>query len=163
MSMYNNLIDIVKTFYNDETLLRLLHYPPTNYNDIPDPLDKSLPNITDTDDDYSIRDYVIMLAPKTDDLESNPSCRLYLYAGRRTPTSNYVTANQEVIVDILCHNDYEKDLRSMKISDRVNELLFDSRVTGMAKIDYVGGSPIKAPSEYVGYSHKYVFVSSKNR
>lgn len=162
MGMYDNLIDIVRLFHNDETLLRLLHYPPTNYNDIADPLDNSLNNIMDIDDDWTIRDKVIMLAPKSDDLEDEPICRVYLYAGRRTPTKNYLVANQEIIVDILCHSNYEKDLRSMRISDRINELLFDERITGMGKVDYVGGGQISAPSNYVGYSHRYVLGNVKS-
>ncbi|WP_299831222.1 hypothetical protein [uncultured Metabacillus sp.] len=162
MGMYENVNDIVKKFYHDDHLLRLLYYPPTNYSTILDPLDPSLENVIDIDEEWSIRDERILLVPKTNDLEDNPLCRVYLYAGRRTPTGNYQVAKQEIIVDIVCHSDFEKDLRSMRISDRINELLFNERITGVGKIDYVGGGQISVPSNYVGYSHRYVFGSTKS-
>lgn len=163
MGMYDNLKDIVKIFRFDETLLRLLYYPPKDIaNNIKDPLDDSLDNVLDIDMDWSIRDKRIMLIPKSDDLENNPLCRIYLYAGRRNPTRNYHVANQEVIIDILCHSDFEKDLRSMRISDRVNDLLFNERVTGLGKLDYEDGSPISAPLNFVGYRHVFKFGSTKS-
>ena len=59
-------------------------------------------------------------------------------------------ADQEIVIDILCHSDFENgDLRSMRIADRVNELIALERITGMGKIDYVLGSRINAPKDYV--------------
>lgn len=163
MGMYDNLQDIVKVFRFDETLLRLLYYPPEDIkNKIKDPLDESLEDMLVVDEDWSIRDKRIMLVPKSDDLVDDPLCRIYLYAGRRSPQNrNFQTANQEIIVDILCHNNFEKDLRSMRISDRINELLVHERVTGMGKIDYMNGNQITSPTNYVGYRHSYEFVVTK--
>ncbi|MEH7346009.1 hypothetical protein V7122_19385 [Bacillus sp. JJ1532] len=157
MSMYKNLIDIVRVFYHDEPLLRLLHYKPEDMAQRRlDPLDKSLANILDIDKDWVIRDKVFKLVPKSSNLEDEPICRIYLYAGRRERASgNYLHANQMVVVDILCHIDYEKDLRSCRIGDRINELIVDSNVTGFGKIRYVEGMPFAAPEDYVGYRHFY--------
>ncbi|PLR99644.1 hypothetical protein [Bacillus sp. T33-2] len=163
MGMYDNLRDIVKVFRFDDILLRLLYYPPKDIaKGIKDPLDPSLANVLAIDIDWTIRDKRIMLVPKSEDLATSPLCRIYLYAGRRSPSRNYHVAKQEVIVDILCHNDFEKDLRSMRISDRVNELLVLEHVTGLGKIDYVNGGGINAPSAYVGYRHVYEFGSTKS-
>lgn len=162
MGMYENLNDIVKLFYHDETLLRLLYYPPTNFSSIADPLDSSLPNVKDIDTDWSIRLDRIMTTAKSDDLETTELCRIYLYAGRRNPTQNYQVADQEVIVDILCHNDFENgDLRTLRISDRINELLISERITGLGKMDYAGGGQIGTPNNYSGYGHRYKFGSTK--
>lgn len=164
MGMYDSLRDIVKVLRFDEILLRLLYYPPENLaNNTPDPLSDTLQNILTLDVDWKIRDKRIMLIPKSDDLVTTPLCRIYVYAGRRIPTtSNYITANQQVIIDVLCHNDFEKDLRSMRIGDRLNELLVMERITGIGKTDYVGGGQINsAPSGYIGYTHAFEFASFK--
>lgn len=162
MGMYKNINDVMKLFYHDETLLRLLYYPPTNYANIPDPLDDSLEDMLEKDKDWSIRLDRIKNSSESKDLEDEPICRIYVYAGRREPTQNYQVATQEIVVDVLCHNDFENgDLRSMRISDRINDLLVSERITGMGKIDYVNGTPIAAPDGYCGYRHVYVFRSTK--
>jgi hypothetical protein len=166
MGMYDNLKDIVTVFRNDETLLRLLYYPAEDLTtNTPDPLDISLQNILSMNEDmqWEIRDEHIMLIPKGSDLEEKKLCRIFLYAGRRQSTGNYLAANQQVIVDILCHMNYEKDLRSMRISDRINELLVAENVTGIGKMDYFNGSPISAPKDYIGFQHIYEFSAFKKR
>lgn len=164
--MYDNLRDIVKVFRNDEDLLRLLYYLPQDLVSNPfDPLDRRLPNILMMNDDemWEIRDKRIFLTSKSDDLVNEPICRLYVYAGNRRPDlNNYISANQEVTVDIFCNNDFEKDLRSLRISDRINELLIAERVTGIGKIDYVHGFPIPAPENYVAFRHVYDFWCTKS-
>ncbi|WP_170211235.1 hypothetical protein [Robertmurraya siralis] len=163
MSMYNNLRKVVTVFRYDEILLRLLYYPPENIkNNIKDPLDKSLEDMLVLDEDWSIRDKRILLVSKSDDLVDDPICRIYLYAGRRTPQNgNFKVANQEIVVDVLCHNNFEKDLRSMRISDRINELLVHERVAGMGKIEYIHGNQISSPVNYIGYRHLYEFAVTK--
>ncbi|MGG3987521.1 hypothetical protein [Bacillus smithii] len=154
---------IYKLFTNDETLLRLLYYPPKTTKQ-PDPLSDTLPNILemDTEEKWNIIDNSIVLGSKSDDLETQSICRLYLYAGRRRSISyNYKIAHQEIIIDIFSHNSFEKDLRSMWISDRLNELLIENRLVGITKMDYVGGNPISAPSNYIGYRHIYEFEGAK--
>lgn len=164
MSMYKNIIDIVQVLRNDEELLRLLHYKPENYaKKNLDPLDSSLPNILDIDKDWSIRDKVLKLVPKSSDLENEPICRIYLYAGRRDGNSgNYKVAKQQIVVDVLCHMEYENgDIRSMRISDKINDLLVHENITGIGKIEYEDGLPIAAPVDYVGFRHYYQIGSSK--
>lgn len=165
MGMKKNLDDIYRLFLNDEELLRLLHYKPESLLDNrPDPLSDTLPNILEMsiDELWPIRDKCIMRTSKSDDLVGDSVCRIYLYAGRRRPQSgNFHAATQEIIVDVLCHEDYEKDSRSSWISDRINDLLCLERVTGMGKTDYVSGNPISAPAQYAGYQQVYVVGSTK--
>lgn len=160
MGMHKNFMDILNVLYFDETLLRLLYYSPLNItNKTPEPLDSSLPNVIDIDTDYDIRYSRIMKIPKDSDLTPDkPMCRLFVYFGRRKADSNYAMADQEIIFDILCHNEIENgDLRSARIADRLNELLVAERITGIGKTNYLNGSPISAPTEYIGYRHVYEF------
>ncbi|MFS1518501.1 hypothetical protein V1503_18870 [Bacillus sp. SCS-151] len=162
MGMYEGINDIREVFRFDETLLRLLYYPPEDLRtSMPDPLDEILPNMLDMDEDWSIRDKHIMLIPKASDFEEEPLCRIYLYAGRRLSSGDYHIAKQQVIVDILCHNDFEVDLRSLRISDRINQLLVHEKMTGIGRMTYEDGDPISAPENYVGYRHIYQFGSLK--
>lgn len=164
MGMYENFSDIVKLFYHDDQLLRLLYYPPTNFTSIKDPLDPSLQNMTDNDADWKIRLDRILSTPKSDDLVNTEICRIYVYAGRRRPQSgNFKVANQELIIDILCHSKFENgDFRSLRISDRINDLLIHEHVTGLGKMDYIDGGQAPAPNNYVGYRHVYTFGSTKS-
>ncbi|PKR82850.1 hypothetical protein [Heyndrickxia camelliae] len=164
MTMHKNFMDIYHLLNNDEQLNRLLYYSPLNLiENTPDPLDPSLPNVLDIDEDWEIRTDRILLTPKSDDLTADKSiCRILIYPGTRIPTSNYYVADQQLVVDILCHFDYENgDLRSTRISDRLNELFCLNRITGIGKMDYVRGTPIGAPVQYVGYRHAYEFGSFK--
>jgi hypothetical protein len=163
MSMYNYIKDIMKVLWNDEELLRLAFYPAENRaENILDPLDEKLENILDKDEieQWEIRDNHILSVPKSSDFEDEVTCKIFVYAGRRSPTRNYQIADQDIVVDILCHAEYENgDLRTMRISDKINELLISERITGMGKIRYVGGNPIPSPEDYVGYRHTYEFGS----
>jgi hypothetical protein len=165
MSMYKHINDIMKVLRFDETLLRLLHYPAENKAEgVLDPLDTKLPNLLDKpiQELWEIRDKHILSVPKSDDLENEPICRVVVYAGKRRPTKNYLFADQEIIVDVLCHMDFEQaDLRSMRISDQINELLCLERITGIGRIDYVNGGQMSCPNGYVGYRNVYDFGSPK--
>lgn len=157
MGMYDTFRDIYNLFYNDETLNRLLYYPPQDYiENRPDPLDESLNNVLDIDEFGEIRNDRIMTTNKSSDLEKKKLCRLYLYAGRRKPNnSSFLVADQQVTVDILCHSDFEIDLRLARISDRINELLVSQRVVGIGKVKYIDGRPIGCPQDYVAFQHVY--------
>lgn len=160
MAMYENMKDIIKVLKNDETLLRLLYYPNKNIaKNIPDPLDPSQPNILDMDAATlkELREKRFLLVPKSSDLVDEPICRLYIYAGSRNPDRSYLLANQEIVIDILCHINFEEDLRSMKIGDRLNELLVHSNITGIGKMNYVGGSQRPTVPDYVQYQHVYQY------
>lgn len=162
MSMYQNFTDIINVLNFDEDLLRLLYYAPANLaTNTPDPLDPSLQNIKDMDEatQWQIRDERILFIPKTDDLTSDkPLCRLLVYAGRRNSSGNYLFADQELVIDIICHNSFENgDLRSKKISDRLYQLLVGTRINGIGRMDYYTGMPISSPNEYIGFRHVYEF------
>jgi hypothetical protein len=164
MGMYENLRDIVKVFRFDETLLRLLFYPAKDLaKNTDDPLDPNLPNMLNKNEEvlWEIRDKRIYTTKKADDLENDPICRIYVYAGKRKPSMDYIIASQEVVVDIFCHNSYEKDMRSLRISDCVNDLLISERITGFGKVEYVQGFPFDAPNDYVAFRHIYKFGSTK--
>lgn len=160
MQMRKNLQDIYRLFANDETLIRLLYYLPKNQLD--DPLDPQKPNILEMENRWDIVNDRIKPTPKTDDLDQEPKCRLLFYPGSRENTQNYLIADQEFIIDVLVHFNYENvDFRLSWICDHVNYLLFNKRVTGLTNIDFNGGRPISAPENYVGYSLKYRLRSSK--
>lgn len=168
MGMHQNFTDILNVIYNDETLLRLLYYSPANLaTNTPDPLDPSLTNILSIDEEtrWNIINERVLFVPKTNDLTSdNPICRLLLYAGRRTPeTNNYMMADQELAIDILCHFSFENgDLRSLRISDRLNQLLCLEKITGIGKTNFIGGGQINGlPTEYIGYHMLFNFGEFK--
>lgn len=166
MSMHKNFTDIINVLNFDETLLRLLYYPPADLvKSTPDPLDSSLANILDIDTDWKIRNNNIMFTPKIDDLVvDKPICRLLVYLGRRTPyTNNFLIAQQQLYIDVLCHHSFENgDLRSSRINDRLNELFVGEKITGIGKFDYVSGGQIGTVTrEYVGFQNVYSFGSVK--
>lgn len=166
MGLHQNLIDIVNVFYYDEELLRLLYYPSADLvKQIPDPLDPSLPNLLQIDEDtiWNIRNSRICFSSKNNDLPPDePFARIYLYAGRRRADGNYLMADQELFIDIFVQDDWENaDLRSARISDRLNELLVLNRITGIGKMDYKNGQPLNSPSDYVAYRHVFEFAEFK--
>jgi hypothetical protein len=164
MGMYNDFLDIIKYLKSDEELLRLLYYSPENGNDIVDPLDSSLPNILDMDIQQraEIFNKRIMKAAKYTDLQDEKICRLYIYAGNRKSNSNYLSADQELVIDILCHSDFENgDLRSTRISDRLNQLFCQERLVGIGQMDFVVGRQINAPYEYTGYQCVFTYSTFK--
>lgn len=166
MGMVTDINKILKLFRNDEDLLRLLYYAPQDLRiGQLNPLSSELDNILEKDEDelWAIRDEHISTALNGDDLSDKKLCRIYVYLGRRRPTNNnYTLAEQEIVVDILCHNDYQsKDQRTLRISDRINELLINERVTGIGKLRYVEGYEFNPPKDYAAYRHVYETTVSK--
>jgi hypothetical protein len=162
MKMRENLIDIYKIFTTNETLLRLLYYLPSSAAD--DPLDPAKPNILDMaeEEKWKIITDRIIPAPKVHGLDKDPKCRICFYPGRRSNTTNYKVADQEVRVDVFTHHDFNNvDLRLSWISDHVDELLFNKPITGIKKIKFDGGNNLSAPEEYLAYSMKYEIGSVK--
>ncbi|MCA1025671.1 hypothetical protein LCM23_06175 [Cytobacillus kochii] len=163
MSMYQNIQDIMKTLWNDEELLRLLHYKPESLREKTlDPLNPSLPNILDTDVDWTLRENLVMSTPKHKDLDENPLCRLCVYLGDREPmggVKSFHAVTQDLHIDILCHFEYENgDFRSNRIADKVSQMFNFSSITGLGKMDYAGGNIISGvPNQYVGYKHVFKF------
>ena len=161
MRMKENRVDIYKVLTTDETLLRLLYYKPENEND--DPLDSTKDDILDMDeeDKWTIIEDRIKKTPKVDDLDKEPKCRLLFYMGRRSKTNNYLYAGQIVVFDVLVHFDFEEvGMRESAICDRVNDLMSNSRVTGIGKVNFEGGDQISAPEAYTGYRLMYSIGSA---
>lgn len=160
--------NIVKSVYDilrqDETLLRLLHYPP-NDGINPSPLSDQYENITDMElnDYWKIVDNHILITSKTDNLQTKPICRIYVYQGRNRRTYNMLTLRHEIVIDVFCHHDYiNADFRMHSIEERLNEILFGSRVNGgLGKVDYHNGYEIGAPLNYEAYRHIYLIGGSK--
>lgn len=161
MDMRKNIQDVYKVLTNDETLLRLLYYKPQDAND--SPLATNKPNILSMDavTKWNIIKDVIKPTSKTDDLAVEPKCRIYFYPARRISSgSNYLFANQQIVFDVMVHFDFEEvDLRLEWICDRINELLFNQRITGFGKISFVEGGLSPSPEGYLGYRLIYKFTS----
>lgn len=153
--MHLIMTSIVNVLRADDELVKLLYFLPKNLSSTNpveklDPLDRTLP--TDIIQLSAIRDDRIKQTYKQSDYQSTVTCKILVYAGRRVSNRNsYLIADQEIVIDILSHNDYEKDYRSTRISDRLNELLVDKRIVGFGAIRYVDGVNINAPNEYSGY------------
>lgn len=175
MSILANMInDTYNILNSDEQLLRLLYYPPTSMaKGRPDPLSETLDDLVVEQDMtqpptseylsmWEIIDQHIELTSKSDDLEDNYLCRIYLYAGKSRPSiGNKSTTRQEVVVDIFCHNSFSVDQRMERIGDRVHQLIVRNRVTGLGRVDYSNGYDYEAPKEYRAYRHIYEVVRSK--
>lgn len=167
MGLYDDMLAIYKYLRNDEELLRLLYYSPENIGaNILDPLSPSLPNILEKDsvELAKIQNEHIMKSEKADDLVKKQICRLYMYAGRNSdyPRNDLLT-KQELVIDLFVHSRYEEgDFRLSRIKDRLNEILVNSHVAGIGKMDYSQGNPRSAPSEYRGYEHVYTFLTNKS-
>lgn len=155
--MRNNLIDIFKVLKDDEILLRLLYYLPSNSLGSPLDVDAQQPNIIGSGNHVSIIKDRIKLTPKVDDLvDDTPKNRLMMYAGIRGNTNNYLLASQEIIFDIFTHFEFEEnDIRSSWIADRTNELITNKNITGIGKVYFEKGTPISAPNNYIGYRMVY--------
>lgn len=167
MSIRNNMKTLLDLFRNDETLLRLLFYKPKSIVDnIPDPLSPSRSNILEKDEEelWQIRDEHIFPMYKDSDLKDIETCRIHVYAGNRVPTNhNYTLAEQDFVIDIFSHESYEKDYRLLWVTDRLNELLFNKRITGITKIKYDSGRILQSPSSYSAYRHVYTFESGSKK
>src|SRR5699024_6369677 len=151
---------------NDEELLRLLYYPPADLSkDIVDPLSPTLENVLDKDIDeyWEIVNKHVLRTSKSDNLETDRLCRIYVYAGKkRGITKNFKVGKREIVFDILVHNDFETDMRVSRISDRLSDIFFNSRLDGgLGVVDYRDGYDFSAPKGYEAYRHIYIVGESK--
>lgn len=161
-SMREVVNNIYQLLINDEELLRLLWYRPQQLEGI-DPLDENLLNVKDMADYWDIVNQRIMLAEKENDLLEKPICRLYISAGRRRGVfNNYLLATQEIVISMYVHEDYEMDMRSAWISDRINELIALEYIEGgIGKMDFVAGNARVAPLQYRRYDLIFEFTTGK--
>lgn len=148
-----------KLLRKDDELLRLLYYPPQRTTDDPDPLSKELDDIVGKpiDEYWDIVDNHILLTSKSDDLEKNAICRIYVYTGKIKPSfRNKLTIKQEIVIDVFVHHMYEVDQRLEMIADQLSDVLFSSRVGGLGTVDYRDGYDFTAPKGYQAYRHIYL-------
>lgn len=161
-SMREVVNNIYQLLIEDEDLMRLLWYLPQQFTG-KDPLDIALLNVKDMADYWDIVNNRILLAEKENDLLENPICRLYISAGRRRPVFNsYLLATQEIVISMYVHEDYELDMRSAWISDRINELIALEYIEGsIGKMDFVAGNARVAPLQYRRYDLLFEYTTSK--
>lgn len=163
-SMRQFFNNIYERLIKDEELMRLLYYKPQDYRlGRLHPLDKALPDlVTDEPEYWDIVDSHVIRGTKTTDIQEVRICRIYLYAGRRRPRfGNRLVADQEVTIDVLVHEDFNKDDRLNWIPDRIHELLVHERLAGYGQIDLVAGNPRQAPTGYSKYELLYKFTDNK--
>ena len=166
MSKYKYFSDFFDVISQDESLLRLLFYKPINLLD--DPLSPSKPNIIGSEEHKIVIERNVLRAPKSTDLPPIAICRICMYLGYNTAIKNRQASikvfDQEIVFDVYSHIDEFEviDNRSLKICDRLNELLHDERISGIGKADGYKTIPIlNAPDGYIGYRMIFSFGSTK--
>ena len=154
---------IYKTIKNDEQLMRFLHYGyKTSDGVYLDSLDPTRPDIVGSKSHNKIAQEHILKTIKQDDIVSAKDCFLLIHTGkRRSVFENYMLVKQEILIDVLVHNDYQNnDSRLDDICDRLNYLIVHERF-GLGKADISTPIPFEAPRGYYRYQLKYLFWDSK--
>lgn len=162
-SMREVVSHIYRILIQDEELMRLLYYYPQSANH-PDPLSEENPDIIGSETYWDIVEDRVLLAEKYSDIINKDICRLYITQGRRRPVfGNYLLATQEIMISIYTHENYETDMRSAWIADRINELIALTDIDGMLgdKLEYVAGNPRVAPIMYKRYDTLYEYTTGK--
>lgn len=169
-TLFHFMTNIEKILIEDEQLLRLLTYKPRGYDEkkkapIPDPLDPSLPNLVNGSKEYwaLVKDR-IRKGDKRTDITDNSKCIIYLQEGReRSKFNNAFLVEQEIILSILVHEDYEDDWRMSRIRDRVFELIIHQKgMAGFGKFESVGSDPRDAPKGFRRMDFRMVFNNNKS-
>jgi len=158
MKMRQNLQDIFKVLSQDETLLRLLYYLPQNAFD--DPLDPTKTDVLSMPNKWDIIADRIKTTQTTDTLDTEPKCRVCFYAGRRkSHRGNYLVAKQHIIFDVYVHFSFDNvDQRLSWICDRLNDLLFNQKITRIGNVDFQDGIPIVVSQNLLKYmAYRLVF------
>lgn len=154
MNMKKNLEDIFKVLHNNVDLLKLLYHLPANRLD--NPLTKA--EIKSLSNGWEIIDDRIKFTPTVTGFDT-PKCRICFYFGKRRKTYNPLVPIQHVKFDVLVHESYNNvDARLSWICDKLNEILFNNRITGMGRCQFYGGGDISGlPEGYIGYQLIYEF------
>ncbi|WP_041095929.1 hypothetical protein [Bacillus badius] len=167
MQLVKQAEKLYKKLSSDEQLLRLLFYKAKHSGD--DVLDESRPDILSNDESlksgvpnnspektFQIVSDRIKRTRKYDDLKDQVKCRVCVYLGDRDKVeNNNLHANQKIIVDCLVSDVYDElDFRSLRIVERVNELLFQERI-GFGKNRYEGMKQTELVDNYQCYQLTY--------
>jgi len=168
-TLFNFMNNLEVVLINDEILLRLLTYKPLGYDiekqeDILEPLSDKLPNLVDNSPEYwlLVKDR-IRKGDKRTDINDDSKCIIYVQEGRdRSIFGNAYFVEQEVILSILVHEDYEDDFRMSRIRDRVFELLIHQQnMAGFGKFESVGSDPREAPKGFRRIDYRFKFTNNK--
>jgi hypothetical protein len=159
----NYIKDTFQVLINSENLKRLLWYPPENFLTLTlHPLSPELPNISDDEElNWQVIDDRILLNSKSDDLATEPKCRLYLYLGDVHSTNNRYYVKQDIVIDVLWHEAFDSELRFDSITQTIKSLLVDQYITGIGKMEYYDGMQINSPKNYSGYRYIFQVGSTK--
>lgn len=169
-SLYLFMTNIEKILIKDEELLRLLTYKPMGFDEktqkeIPDPLSTELPNLVDPNspDYWNLVKDRIRKGDKRTNINDDSKCVIYLQEGReRSVWGNAFQVNQEVILSILIHEDYEDDFRMSRIRDRVYALLIHKKgMAGFGKFESIGGDPRDAAKGFRRIDYRMTFTNNK--
>lgn len=183
-SYYNNINSLKNLLIHDESLLRLLYYPPrfskikekdTNHFDSTShlfekntPLSNEHPNLipssnnTDSEKYYKILQESFYLGRKKDDIQETPLCRLYIYnsSSREKVNTANLFRTDIVNIDILVHSLYDEgDSRKDLIMDRIDFLLRNKYVFGTHKNKLKRFLDLEAPNQY---SKSRIMVEGNN-
>ena len=149
--------EVIKKFYADEKLLRLLHYLPKSSKN-PSPLDPSLPNIIGSKTYSTIIQKCILRQDKSSDVEDTAICRITVSFGKQRPLFNNANAfTQDLDINIFVHEIYN-DFRLEQIADRVDQLLLGSRLNGIGKVTSSGKEPFQAMRQYSQLRCRYELI-----
>ena len=147
------LTNIQKILFTDETLMRLLVYPPRGWDEIKqieilDPLNPLLPNIVDDSYEYwQIVEDKVRFGSKRMQIENIKSAVLYMFEGTERPYfGNPYLSKKQVVFKIVVNEEFEVDKRISRISDRISHLIMrTSEVAGYGIIVQVGKNSRESP------------------
>lgn len=138
---------VLRTFYNNEKLLRLLHYPPEKRGVLP-PLSDKLKNIVGSEKHYDIIDTCIVSTEKNSELEDKAICRITIHFGKQRPQwNNNLVYNQDLYISVFTHENFN-DLRLEQIVDTVDQILIGSRFKGISKVTASGKESFQGMRQY---------------
>lgn len=160
MKMNTYLMNIDKILRFDDELWKLMYYRSTNSTD--DPLDKESIFDLDMVETAKIINHRLKYTPTIKGLDEDKVCRIFYYPSRRRLGSgNWMKSDQDVTVDIFVPGEFnDVDMRLSKICDRVNELLFNSKVSNLGKTEIRDAREIILDDiGYMGYRMVYSFGS----
>lgn len=154
---------IEEVLIKDETLMRLLKYPPKDATN-PDPLDPVLPNVVDefSDEYWNLVDEKFVKGSQKTEVEEDSTVIICMYEGRNRPVlSSYILSKQEIRFGIIIHEDYEVDRRISRISARIADLISNRpEFVGYGALRPVGKNPSSAPVDFRRQEDIYTYMTN---
>jgi len=170
-TLYHFMNNIEKVLINDEWLMRLFAYKPKGFDEekqivLLDPLDENLPDIVNNSKEYwALVNDRIRKGDKRTDKSEDSKCIMYIQEGKdRSKFGNAFIVDQEVLISILIHENYETDWRMSRIRDRVFDLLIHkNQMAGFGMFEYVGADPREAPKSFRRMDYRFKFTNNKSQ